>query len=38
LYFRVILGIVCGVLLGIFYPRAGEAMKPLGDAFVKLIR
>jgi aerobic C4-dicarboxylate transport protein len=38
LYFRVILGIVLGVLLGVFYPRAAEAMKPLGDGFIKLIR
>jgi aerobic C4-dicarboxylate transport protein len=26
------------VLLGVFYPRAAEAMKPLGDGFIKLIR
>ena len=38
LYFRVIAGIVLGVLLGVFYPRAAEAMKPLGDGFIKLIR
>jgi aerobic C4-dicarboxylate transport protein len=38
LYFRVILGIVLGVLLGVFYPHAAEAMKPLGDGFIKLIR
>src|SRR5689334_15459316 len=38
LYFRVILGIVAGVLLGIFYPDAGAAMKPFGDGFIKLIR
>jgi aerobic C4-dicarboxylate transport protein len=38
LYFRVILGIVLGVLLGIFYPHAAESMKPLGDGFIKLIR
>jgi len=38
LYFRVILGIVLGVLLGIFFPHAGEAMKPFGDGFIKLIR
>jgi aerobic C4-dicarboxylate transport protein len=38
LYFRVILGIVLGVLLGMFYPHAGESMKPLGDGFIKLIR
>jgi aerobic C4-dicarboxylate transport protein len=38
LYFRVIVGIVVGVALGAFYPSLGEAMKPLGDAFIKLIK
>ncbi|MDE3195619.1 MAG: dicarboxylate/amino acid:cation symporter [Acidobacteriota bacterium] len=38
LYFQVILGIVAGVLLGAFYPNLGEAMKPFGDGFIKLIR
>jgi len=38
LYFRVILGVVLGVLLGVSYPHAAEAMKPLGDGFIKLIR
>ena len=38
LWFQVIVGIVAGVLLGYFYPAKGAAMKPLGDAFIKLIR
>ena len=38
LYFRVIAGIVAGVVLGSLYPSAGEMMKPLGDGFIKLIR
>ena len=38
LYFRVIAGIVAGVALGSLYPATGEAMKPLGDGFIKLIR
>jgi aerobic C4-dicarboxylate transport protein len=38
LYFQVITAIVIGVLLGNFYPQAGEAMKPLGDGFIKLIK
>ena len=38
LYFAVAVGIVAGVLLGAFNPAAGEAMKPLGDGFIKLIR
>ena len=38
LYFQVIVAIVIGILLGHFYPATGEAMKPLGDAFIKLIK
>jgi aerobic C4-dicarboxylate transport protein len=38
LYFRVIVGIVAGVAVGFFYPHVGEALKPLGDGFIKLIR
>ncbi|MHA7682705.1 dicarboxylate/amino acid:cation symporter [Cupriavidus sp. PET2-C1] len=38
LYFQVITAIVIGVILGHFYPQAGEAMKPLGDGFIKLIK
>ncbi len=38
LYFRVVVGIVLGVMLGVFYPHTAEAMKPLGDGFIKLIR
>lgn len=38
LYFRVLVGIVSGVALGAFYPSLGEAAKPLGDAFIKLIK
>ncbi len=38
LYFQVITAIVVGVLLGHFYPQTGEAMKPLGDGFIKLIK
>ncbi|HEX7440249.1 MAG TPA: dicarboxylate/amino acid:cation symporter [Caldimonas sp.] len=38
LYLQVITAIVIGVLLGHFYPLAGEAMKPLGDGFIKLIK
>ncbi len=38
LYFRVIVGIVAGVLVGFFYPHVGEQLKPLGDGFVKLVR
>jgi aerobic C4-dicarboxylate transport protein len=38
LYFQVIVAIIVGVLLGHFYPQTGEAMKPLGDGFIKLIK
>ena len=38
LYFQVIVGIVIGVALGAFYPALGAQMKPLGDAFIKLIK
>jgi aerobic C4-dicarboxylate transport protein len=38
LYFQVLLGIALGVLLGIVFPHAGQALKPLGDGFIKLIR
>ncbi|MGH7025425.1 MAG: cation:dicarboxylate symporter family transporter, partial [Caulobacteraceae bacterium] len=38
LYFQVIAGIVLGVVVGLAWPHAGVALKPLGDGFVKLIK
>jgi aerobic C4-dicarboxylate transport protein len=38
LYVQVITAVIIGVLLGHFYPSVGEAMKPLGDGFIKLIK
>src|SRR2546423_11896584 len=38
LYVQVLTAIVIGALLGHFYPHIGEAMKPLGDGFIKLIK
>ena len=38
LYVQVLTAIVLGILLGHFYPQLGEAMKPLGDGFIKLIK
>lgn len=38
LYFQVIVAIVVGILLGHFFPNTGEAMKPLGDAFIKIVK
>ncbi|HUS05237.1 MAG TPA: dicarboxylate/amino acid:cation symporter [Bryobacteraceae bacterium] len=38
LYFQVLTAIAIGVLLGVFAPAAGTAMKPLGDAFIQLVK
>jgi aerobic C4-dicarboxylate transport protein len=38
LYVQVLFAIACGVLLGHFWPDTGASMKPLGDAFIKLIK
>ena len=38
LYFQVVIAIVLGVLLGHFEPAYGEALKPLGDGFIKLVK
>ncbi len=38
LYAQVIFAILCGVALGHLAPQTGEAMKPLGDGFIKLIK
>ena len=38
LYFQVLLAIAAGILLGHFYPALGTDMKPLGDAFIKLVK
>ena len=38
LYFQVLFAITAGVLLGHFWPDIGAAMKPLGDAFIKLVK
>ena len=38
LYVQVIIAILIGIALGYFYPQAGEAMKPFGDAFIKLVK
>ncbi len=38
LYFQVVCAIIIGILLGYFYPKLGEQMKPLGDTFIKLIK
>jgi aerobic C4-dicarboxylate transport protein len=38
LYFRVLVGIVAGIAVGILFPHFGAMLKPLGDGFIKLIR
>ena len=38
LFVLVLFAVVVGVLLGNFYPAVGTDMKPLGDAFIKLIK
>ena len=38
LYFRVLVGIVAGVVVGFLFPHFGASLKPLGDGFLKLIR
>lgn len=38
LYFQVIVAIVAGMLVGHWYPELGASLKPLGDAFIKLVK
>src|SRR5699024_5012841 len=38
LYVQVIFAIGVGILLGHFYPAIGEQMRPLGEAFIKLVK
>jgi aerobic C4-dicarboxylate transport protein len=38
LWFQVLCGTLIGILVGWLAPHAGTAMKPFGDAFIKLIR
>ncbi|MFC3214986.1 dicarboxylate/amino acid:cation symporter [Novosphingobium panipatense] len=38
LYVQVLIAITAGVLLGHFQPATGEALKPLGDMFIKLVK
>ncbi len=38
LYLQVLIAIAVGIALGIFFPHLAQALKPLGDGFIKLIR
>lgn len=38
LYAQVLIAVLLGILVGAIWPKAGEALKPLGDGFVRLIK
>ncbi|HEX8544254.1 MAG TPA: dicarboxylate/amino acid:cation symporter [Pseudomonas sp.] len=38
MYFQVLLGIIAGIAVGHFWPTFAADLKPLGDAFIKLIK
>lgn len=38
LYVQVLVAIAAGILLGHFYPDVGASLKPLGDAFIRLVK
>ncbi|MGE6739563.1 dicarboxylate/amino acid:cation symporter [Allorhizobium pseudoryzae] len=38
LYVQVLVAIAAGILLGHFYPEFGASLKPLGDAFIRLVK
>jgi aerobic C4-dicarboxylate transport protein len=38
LYVQVLIGVSAGILLGVLAPKFGSDLKPLGDAFIKLIK
>src|SRR3954451_12673207 len=38
LYVQVLVAIALGVLVGWLWPTTGAALKPLGDAFIKLVK
>ncbi len=38
LYVQVIFAILLGITLGHFYPDIGTSLKPLGDAFIKIVK
>ncbi len=38
LYFQVIIGVICGVAVGLLWPEFGAKLKPLGDGFIKLVK
>src|SRR6185503_10031704 len=38
LYVQVFVAIIVGIFVGAIWPKTGAAMRPLGDAFINLIR
>ena len=38
LYLQVLVAIACGAIVGHFWPDLGASLKPLGDAFIKLVK
>ncbi|MTT30982.1 cation:dicarboxylase symporter family transporter [Terrilactibacillus sp. BCM23-1] len=38
LFFQIMLAIVVGILVGYLWPSVGNALKPIGDGFIKLIK
>jgi aerobic C4-dicarboxylate transport protein len=38
LYQQVLIGIALGILVGFLWPEFGKSLKPLGDAFIKLVK
>jgi aerobic C4-dicarboxylate transport protein len=38
LYVQVLIGVLLGICVGYFWPDFGKALKPLGDAFIKLVK
>jgi aerobic C4-dicarboxylate transport protein len=38
LFGQVVIAAVAGVIIGSFYPEAAQSLRPLGDAFIKLIK
>lgn len=38
LYAQVLVAVAAGVLVGHFFPATGTALKPLGDAFIALVK
>jgi aerobic C4-dicarboxylate transport protein len=38
LYGQVLIALLFGILVGHFFPAFGESLKPLGDAFIKLVK